>query len=351
LPSVFGNAYVSTMSTANSSTAESAKTFDVAGIGSPLLDFIFEVHDGVLAEIDLKKGEMHLIDEEQSKKILEMMRSYSVKTAPGGSSANTLAGICALGGTAVMLGTVGNDEHGGIYEQKTVEHGVVSRLSRDDTKTTGHAITFITPDSERTFATHLGAALSFRRDHVFEEDIKRSRILHIEGYQLEDPALKDTCIHAMEIAIENSTKVSIDLADPALVGRNLESITDIVKRYADIVFVNEMEAHAFTGKHDLEALHDIYDMCEVAVVKLGEKGSLVKADDDYWVFDAYKTSVDNTNGAGDAYAAGILFSLARGIEMEKAGKIASYIAAQVVASPGARVERSLVDEIAPFLKD
>ena len=343
--------YVSLMSTSNDIKTGSEKRFDVAGIGSPLLDFIFEVHDGVLAEIDLKKGEMHLIDQEQSGKILEMMRSYTVQTAPGGSSANTLAGVCALGGTAVMLGTVGNDEHGGIYEQKTEEHGVVSRLSVDDDQNTGHAITFITPDSERTFATHLGAALAFRREHVFEDDIKDSRILHIEGYQLEDPALKDTCIHAMEVAANSGTKVSIDLADPALVGRNLESITDIVKKHADIVFVNEMEAHAFTGKHDLEALHEIYDMCEVAIVKLGEKGSLVKADDDYWVFDAYKASVDNTNGAGDAYAAGILFSISRGIDMARAGKIASYIAAQVVASPGARVERSLVDEITPFLKD
>jgi len=339
------------MDTTSNDKTGTKKTFDVAGIGSPLLDFIFEVDDGMLAEIDLKKGEMHLIDEEQSGKILEMMGSYTVRTAPGGSSANTLAGVCALGGTAVMLGTVGDDEHGGIYEQKTVEHGVASRLSVDNTRRTGHAITFITPDSERTFATHLGAALSFRRDHVFEDDIKKSRILHIEGYQLEDPALKDTCIHAMEIAGQNDTQVSIDLADPALVGRNLESITDIVKQYADIVFVNEMEAHAFTGKHDLEALHEIYDMCEVAVVKLGEKGSLVKADDEYWVFDAVDTSVDNTNGAGDAYAAGILYSIARGIGMERAGRVASYIAAQVVASPGARVERSLVEEIAPFLKD
>jgi sugar/nucleoside kinase (ribokinase family) len=89
----------------------------------------------------------------------------------------------------------------------------------------------------------------------------------------------------------------------------------------------------------------------VAVVKLGEKGSLVKADDEYWVFDAVDTSVDNTNGAGDAYAAGILYSIARGIDMERAGRIASYIAAQVVASPGARVERSLTEEIAPFLKE
>jgi len=250
-----------------------------------------------------------------------------------------------------MLGTVGDDEHGSIYEQKTAEHGVVSRLSVDNARGTGHAITFITPDSERTFATHLGAALSFRPEHVFAEDIKKSRILHIEGYQLEDPALRDTCIHAMEIATKSGTKVSIDLADPALVGRNLEPITDIVKKFADIVFVNEMEAHAFTGKHDVEALHEIYDMCEVAVVKLGEKGSLIKANDEYWVFDVVDTSVDNTNGAGDAYAAGVLFSIARGIDMDKAGKIASYIAAQVVASPGARVERSLADEIAPLLKD
>jgi sugar/nucleoside kinase (ribokinase family) len=321
------------------------KIYDVCGLGSPLLDFIVEVEDGLLAEIDLKKGEMHLITAEESGEILKMIGKYQVKTAPGGSSANTLAGVCALGGTAVFLGKIGDDDHGGVYEQKTLEHGVESKLSRHDTEGTGHAITFITPDSERTFATHLGAAVHFRREDVFEDDIEKSKILHIEGYQLEDPALKETCIHAMKFAKWNGVKVSIDLADPALVGRNVAALKELVLEYADIVFVNELEAKAFTGKGELEALHEIYDMCETAIVKLGERGSLIKADDTFYRVEAYETEVDNTNGAGDAYAAGILYSIAYGIDMERAGRIASYIASRVVASTGARLNESIADEI------
>ena len=309
------------------------------------MDFIVEVDDGILAEIDLVKGEMHLIDEGQSREILKLIENYEVKTAPGGSSANTLAGVSALGGKTVFLGTIGDDMHGSVYEQKTLEHGVDSRLSRHNSANTGHAITFITPDSERTFATHLGAALHFRKDDVFEQDIKDSKILHIEGYQLEDETTRETCVHAMEIAKDNNVKVSIDLADPALVGRIVESMKELVLKYVDIVFVNQFEARAFTGKDETQAVHEIYDMCEIAIVKLGERGSLIKADDTFYRVPAHEITVENTNGAGDAYAAGILFSIARGIDMERAGKIASYIASQVVASTGARVERGLAEEI------
>jgi sugar/nucleoside kinase (ribokinase family) len=324
----------------------SAKQYDVCGIGSPLLDFIVEVDEGVLAEIDMNKGQMHLIDEQQSDRILEMIKRYQVKTAPGGSSANTLACVSALGGSAIFLGKIGDDYHGTIYEQSTTDSGVSSRLVRHESGATGHAITFITPDSERTFATHLGAALQFRKDDVFDEDIRQSKILHIEGYQLEDPDLKETCVHAMEVARSSGGKVSIDLADPALIGRNLEPIRELVKEYADIVFVNEMEARAFTGLDDEEeALSRIYDLCEVAVVKLGERGSLIKADGRVIRVPIYPVTVVNTNGAGDAYAAGILYSIAHGIDYERAGRIAAYVASRVVGSVGARPEGSLVDEI------
>ena len=105
-----------------SRTDAASKRYDVCGIGSPLLDFIVEVDDGLLAEIDMQKGHMHLIDEEQSRRILGMIeKGYRVKTAPGGSSANTLACVSALGGSAVFLGKIGDDYHGTVYEQSTVD--------------------------------------------------------------------------------------------------------------------------------------------------------------------------------------------------------------------------------------
>jgi sugar/nucleoside kinase (ribokinase family) len=319
--------------------------YDVIGIGSPLLDFIFEVDERVLAEMDLKKGEMHLIDEEKSKEILRKFEKYQVKTAPGGSAANTLAGVGVLGGSAVFMGKIGKDKHGDFYEQRTGEEGIHSRLSKHDKAITGHAITFITPDSERTFATHLGASIHFRKEDVFEEDVKNSKILHIEGFQLEDPDLKATAVHAMKIAKENNVKVSIDLADPGLIGRTLKGLREIVKKYADIIFVNETEAEAFTGKKEEEALHAIYEMCEIAIVKLGGKGSLIKANDMIYRVPIHKVNVVNTNGAGDAYAAGILYSIANNIDMEKAGKIAAYISAKVVANTGARLDKNIKEDI------
>jgi sugar/nucleoside kinase (ribokinase family) len=319
--------------------------YDVAGIGSPLLDFIFEVEESILAEMNLKKGQMHLIDEKKSREILKRLEKYKVKTAPGGSSANTLAGISRLGGSAVFLGKIGKDKHGDIYEQKTGEEGVKARLSKHESAVTGHAITFITPDSERTFATHLGASLYFRKENVFEEEIKNSKILHIEGYQLEDPNLKEAAIHAMNIAKANNVKISLDLADPALIERNLSPLRELVKKYADVIFVNEKEAEAFTGKKEEEALHEIYDMCDIAIVKLGEKGSLIKANNRIYSIQINKVKVVNTNGAGDAYAAGILYSLANNLDIEKAGKIAAYISSQVVAGKEARLNRSLKEEI------
>ena len=323
------------------------KKYDVIGIGSPLLDFIVEVDDNVLAEMDLKKGEMHLINEEKSKEILKKLKKHSVKTAPGGSSANTLAGVSVLGGSSLLMGKIGKDKHGDIYEQKTSDQGVSVRLSRHD-KMTGHAITFITPDAERSFAVHLGAALHFRKHDVFDDEIVASKILHIEGYQLEDHELKAASLHAMKIAKEHDVKVSIDLSDPALIGRNLDDLKELVKEYADIIFVNETEAEAFTGKKEEDALHEIYDICEIAIVKLGDKGSLIKANDMIYRIPIHKVDVVNTNGAGDAYAAGILYSIANNIDIEKAGKIAAYISGQVVASTGARLDRSLKEDIAKF---
>jgi len=325
------------------------KKFDVIGIGSPLLDFIFEVDDNILAEMNLKKGEMHLIDEKKSKEILKRLEKHEVKTAPGGSAANTLAGVSILGGSAVFLGKIGKDEHGDFYELKTNDHGVYSRLTKHELVATGHTITFITPDSERSFATHLGAALHFRKEDIIEEDIKNSKILHIEGYQLEDPELKEASLHAMKIAKNNGVKISIDLADPALIRRNLNQLKEIVKNYADIIFVNEKEAEAFTGKKEEEALHEICDMCEIAIVKLGEKGSLIKANGRVYKIPIHKVNVVNTTGAGDAYAAGILYSIANNIDIKRAGMIAAYISAEVVANTGARLDK--IKDIEKFKKN
>lgn len=325
------------------------KKYDVAGIGSPLLDFIISVNDSTLQEVDLVKGEMRLIDKKRSEEILEALKKHAIMTAPGGSSANTLAGVGALGGSAVFIGKIGRDDYGAIYEQKTGDDRVLSHLKKHDEEATGHAITFITPDGERTFATHLGAAVHFRKADILDEDIAQSKILHLEGYQLEDPELKEATVHAMKIAKEHGTKVSIDLSDPGLVGRNLEPIRNLVKEYVDIVFVNEAEAEAFTGKKGEDALHDIYELCDVAVVKLGEQGSLVKADGAVFKIAGHTVNVKNTNGAGDMYAGAFLYAITHDIGYEKAGQIASFASAQAVSIESARLPQDLKEKVKQYI--
>ena len=177
--------------------------YNVFGIGSALMDFLVEIEHNELLELNLKKGQLHLIDEKDSKRLLKKLENYKVNTSPGGSSANTLYGIALLGGKVVFCGKIGKDKHGDIYEEKMFNGGVKPKLARSG-KITGHAITFITPDSERTFAVHLGAALHLEKADVFFKDLKQSTILHIEGYQLEDKNLRSVSLHAMQFAKKNN---------------------------------------------------------------------------------------------------------------------------------------------------
>jgi sugar/nucleoside kinase (ribokinase family) len=309
---------------------------DAVGIGSALLDLTYIVDDDTLGHLNLKKGHMHLIDEDASRKILKHLEKIPAQVTPGGSAANTMAGVACLGGSAVMIGVVGTDDRGDTYINESKKAGVDVRISRHNSMT-GHAITMITPDSERTFATHLGAALNLSENDILEKDIKGNKVLHIEGYLLDGGGLKKAAIRAMDLAKRHNLMVSVDLADPSLITRNLDEFKRLVKEYADIVFVNEEEARVFTNKTEAEALNIIYESCRIAVVKLGASGSLIKSDGKIYNIQANRVSVVNTNGAGDMYAAGILYGLANNMPIEKAGKVAAYASSLVVSQVGARL--------------
>lgn len=314
--------------------------FDVSGIGSALLDFMVEVDDGFLQKLGLTKGGMQLIDEDRSREIFNLLAGMKIETAPGGSSANTVAGVSTLGGKGAFIGRVADDEYGRVYIKKTVESGVHSLISAGD-GLTGHAITFITPDSERTFATHLGAAQRLSHDDVDYTAVAESSILHLEGYLFEPVNLREICYRAMDTARKNNVLISVDLADPGLIGRIGDVFHDVLNNYADIVFMNEEEAFAFTGLRDKNALEKIPSRCGIAIVKLGDKGSIIRHSGGFIDIPAYKADVVNTNGAGDMYAAGVLYGITSGKGIEISGRIGSYSASVVVASVGARAEKGI----------
>ena len=325
--------------------------YQVIGIGSALLDITFEVDDKLLSELGFKKGEMQLIDKARSNEILKKLKDYPVKISPGGSVSNTVAGVASLGGSSAFIGKIGNDSHGKLYEEKTNESGIASFLSKHPSEITGHAITFITPDFERSFAVHLGASLFFKKEDIIEDLIKKSKILHLEGYQLANKELNENIFYSAKIAKENNLLISLDLSDAGLVKNNLLIFKEFIRDYVDIVFANEFEAVAFTGKKEKEALDEISKICKIAIVKLGEKGSLIKSKDKIYEIPSYSIKIVNTNGAGDMYAAGILYGIANNFDLEKAGKIASYSASLVVGKPEARYGEGLREKMDKFISD
>ena len=328
---------------------KSNRKYNVTGMGSSLLDFVVDTEQELLDELGLDKGTFSPVSLETSRGIMERLKDRTIKVVPGGATANTAAGVRSLGGRSAFMGMVGDDEHGRVYAEGMQNDGVDAHLSKHNQEGTGHAITFVTPDGERTFATHLGAATHFSEDNIDEDKITGSDYVHLEGFQLESPSSKRAIERAVEYAKKSGTKVSIDLSDPGVIDRHREHIEDMLRDSVDVVFVNEDESKALTGLDEEGALEYLGNLTSTAVVKLGERGSLVMHNGEKHTIEPTAVSMENTNGAGDMYAAGFLYGLSQGLDADMAGKLASYAAAQVVASPGARMERDLQGEIKEFL--
>ncbi len=326
------------------------RKYDIFGIGSALMDFLIEIDNKELVALKLKKGNFHLIDKKSSLKLLKNMAKHKIISSPGGSSANTLYGAAILGGKVIFCGKVGLDKQGKAYSEATLKSCIKSNLVRSE-QATGHAITFITPDSERTFAVHLGATLELEKKDIILDYIKSSKILHIEGYQLEDKRLRGVALHAMDFAKKNNTRISIDLGDPGVVKRNKKEIIKIIKKYANIVFANEEEAKTLTSQKVQKALEEISNMADIAVVKVGKKGSYIKQGQTIYKIRGYKVDAIDTTGAGDMFAAGFLYGLCRNYDLKKSGYIGSYFAAKVVQQIGARLKKVNKREIKKIFKN
>jgi sugar/nucleoside kinase (ribokinase family) len=334
----------------NNSQTNNSEGYDVLAIGSPLLDVIIYIDDEHLKKLNFRKGSMNLISKKESESILAGLDRRKKESKPGGSAANTLSGVNTLGNKTAFLGVIGNDDHGRRYRNQTEGEGVVSHLVTHDEQATGHSLILITPDGERTMLTHLGAALSFHKLHIDHQKIASSKILHIEAYQLENPDIINVLYEAIAIAKQGGAKVSLDLSDANLIARNKELFESVVREHIDIIFANEDEAKEFTGKFGHDALDEFAKHVDIAVVKLGSKGSLIKQGEKTYVIEPHDVEMLNTNGAGDMYAAGILHGLVNGLDLGLAGEIASHVSALVVASPGARLDRRHYPEIQKYKK-
>jgi sugar/nucleoside kinase (ribokinase family) len=308
---------------------------NVLGIGNALVDIIlFLENEDLLEKFNLPKGSMQLVENDKALSVEAAAGSSRKHMASGGSSANTIHGLAKLGVKTAFIGTVGQDTFGEFFSKDMEESGITPLLS-PGTASTGRAISLVSPEGERTFATYLGAAVELSNGQIKAASFKDYHHLHLEGYLVPNQKLVES---ALITAQQQAMSVSLDLASYNVVEANLDFLKRITKHYKPVVFANEDEARAFTGETDPHKALDFFaKICDTAVVKIGAHGSLIFHKGKKYAAEAIKVNCIDTTGAGDLYAAGYLFGYINDYAPVRCGQIGSLLAGKVIEEAGAKI--------------
>lgn len=313
------------------------------GLGNALVDVLSVLpSDDLLEQLSLPRGSMQLVDNDLSLKIQEGIKDGEKHFVTGGSASNTISGLAAMGVPCHFIGKTGEDETGTFFQSDMEKHGVITHLVKSELPT-GVCVSLVSPDSERTMATCLGAASTLTENDFNKEWFEGVDLCHIEGYLVQNTTMIEA---AMKMAKAAGAKISLDLASYNVVEENLEFLRRVVKEYVDIVFANEEEAKAFAQTDPESALDYIAEMCEIAVVKLGKKGSLVKKKGKkYSIEPLPNVKAIDTTAAGDLFAAGFLYGLHKGYGMQRCGNIGSLVSGNIVQVIGSKMGEETWQEI------
>ncbi|HPM87093.1 MAG TPA: adenosine kinase [Bacteroidales bacterium] len=307
----------------------------ILGIGNALVDVMTQITDDkLLEEFSLPKGSMQLVDEKRSNLIKSETVNFKRTFSPGGSAANTIHGLAMLGAGTGFIGSIGKDETGDIFEAEMKRAGVKTFLSLRDS-ITGTAIALITRDKERTFATHLGAAVELDAKDLDPDFFNGFDIFYLEGYLINNlPLVESAC----KIAREKNMTIALDLSSYNVVEAYLNDFKKIVGNYVDVIFANEDEARVFTGLAPEEAVKKLSEYCSISVVKIGPAGSWLKKGEELIKVDSMPVRCKDTTGAGDLYASGFLYAYANDLDLEKCGILGSMLAGNVIEVVGAKIK-------------
>ncbi len=318
--------------------------YDVAAIGNAIVDVIAPAEEGFLQAEGLIKGSMQLIDQAQGVDLYSRM-APGLETS-GGSAGNTIAGVAGFGGRAAYIGKVANDQLGEVFAHDMRAIGV----SFDTPPLTGGAATArclinVTPDGQRTMCTYLGASTELTAEDVPAPLIEQAAIVYLEGYLFDPSEARRAFAKAAAIAHASSRMIAITLSDAFVVERHRGELLGFIEGQADLVFANEAEVKALFETDDFElAAARLGAMTQVCAITRGEQGSLVLAGDQSHRITADRvTEVVDTTGAGDQYAAGFMFGLARGLPLDICGRLGSMAAAEVIGHYGPRPQANLKD--------
>jgi sugar/nucleoside kinase (ribokinase family) len=321
--------------------------YDVLGLGNAIVDVIAETDERTLERLDLAKGTMTLIDRARMTRLYAGM-GPAIEMS-GGSCANTMAALASLGAAAAYVGKIQNDQLGEVFCHDIRATGVEFRTPRlRHGPPTARCLIFVTRDAQRTMATYLGACVELNADDVDEDQVAAAGIVYLEGYLWDRPGAKAACLKAAQIAHRHSRRVALSLSDPFCVNRWRTEFADLIARHVDILIANEVEICSLYGTNELgQAAEMVRGQVQIAALTCSAHGSVLVSDGaTYRIPAAPVDAVVDSTGAGDLYAAGFLYGLARGLPLPACGQLGSLAAAEVLGHFGARPKRPLAPLVA-----
>jgi hypothetical protein len=329
---------------------EATRRYTVYGIGNGIVDKQVKVTDSELEDLRLHKGYMELADQAEQERILAYLGNRESELHAGGSAANTVVGIAQMGGSVAYTCSLAADELGRHYAEDFARLNIHLTSTLKPAMHTGVCLILVTPDGERTMKTMLGASAQLTPDDIAAEVIAQSQWVYVEGYLLAGDVTRAASFHALELARQHGTRIAFSFSDGFLVSNFGAYVRQIVTEYADLVFANELEAAAYTGmRHPETSLQKILQDCANACVTCSENGSYIHYQGETCFVPAFPTHPVDLTGAGDMYAAGVLYGLARQATPERAARLGSRAASYVVRQMGARLPGTLMDTVRDIL--
>lgn len=324
--------------------------YNVYGVGNAIMDMQVRCSDEFLALAGIEKGIMTLVDEERQKHVLDALADHQVNYCSGGSAANTIVGIADMGGTTAYACKTAVDGFGEQYLDEMKKIGVAIEVAASAGQT-GSCVVLITPDAQRTMLTNLGISASLSAADISESEIAKAEYVYVEGYLFAGESTRSAALRAIELARKNNVKVALTISDPFLIDICRDQFRSLIETSVDLLFCNEEEARALTGLEDpIDCAHAIHKHCANVALTLGKNGSIIMHQGEALPVEGVIVEAIDTTGAGDMYAAGVLYGITNGLTWQQAGHLGSHAAARVVSQLGARLPNPLTqDEIRQLL--
>jgi len=316
------------------------KKYDVYGLGNALVDMEFEIHDAFLQQNNIDKGVMTLVDEQQQHTLMCKLDAFEGNKASGGSAANTLIAVSAMGGSSYYSCKVADDELGHFYLQDLQTANVDCNLNgKHENGITGKCLVMVSPDAERTMHTFLGISAELSPAELNESAIKNSTYCYMEGYLTTSPGGRAANIEARKIAENYGVKTALTFSDPFVVEHFRDGFTETIGNGIDLLFCNEAEALSYTQKDRIEdAAEIIRTFARTFAITLGKQGALIYDGADFIPVAARSVTAVDTNGAGDMFAGAFIYGLTHGYDFQAAGELASLASSKIVSQFGPRLK-------------